>query len=850
MDGDWKTAYYDYRDYMNSKGVALDKGYNPPVHWNELYDNPLWTVVGDSGENRQKYYRREDMAIEIAKAAELGCEAFYMDPGWDDAFGSFRWDESRLGDLADFIDWMGKTYGINKLALHTPIAPWCDPNQFPAEAMCMNEKGERYGVTCVASKQYREELAKRLAVLGNKGAYMYLFDGSWFEHMCYDPNHGHSVPKTRQDHIDGILANIRATKAYTPGVVIEQHDMITGPGTPRYTPMYMFYKVKDGIDELWAHEYMNEPLDDVISRRAAALYYNDMGIDTPIYLHIDLRQDNRNATALWWYYSTCRHMGMGGKSADPVIWNAQKIATKVYKANKAFYTQGAFYGIDETVHVHTLPNLDKAVVNFFNLEEKTQDMTAEFTFADIGLKPGLLNVEGGEAVVDGEKITLTVKDVPGIGNAFVKLHRADPKKAVKVSGKVTLSASGESVPGALVEIGGFGTLSGDDGSYELYIPAGTYTGAASFGEIASDSAAVTAKKGGAGVDFVLKGSVIEGKIVNTLGKAVEKAVVSHDAGIGVLTDEDGAYKLFVPAGRYTLNAAAFGSGVVDKKIRVAENKVVKCDFETEAQLGVWNASKDFHNLADSNSPWQYGYVGDNGLYTLIGVNERHGIDGIGGWGNANTSLMARNMNANAWMDSHSYLEAGQVGMHCNPVKGNTAVMRWTSPVTGKVVVYGRFTPQSFGPTTDSNVKLFFDSRPVAEGRVSGFFGRGVNHFRDAEGGTLEFKFTDIRDIKSEDYYEFLSAPANGRADSQLVALDATIAAVVEIDDMSDAEGLDTNTHVLAEKGEVVSVDGSEAVVATEKGAVRFTKAADLKVGDKGSFVGKVTDGGIEFVFVK
>ncbi|MBQ7525171.1 MAG: hypothetical protein IJT09_01930, partial [Abditibacteriota bacterium] len=73
--------------------------------------------------------------------------------------------------------------------------------------------------------------------LANEGAYYYLFDGSFHEDACYNPNHGHPVPSTRQSHIDGILRNIRATKAIAPQVITEQHDMIIGPGTPRYTPM-------------------------------------------------------------------------------------------------------------------------------------------------------------------------------------------------------------------------------------------------------------------------------------------------------------------------------------------------------------------------------------------------------------------------------------------------------------------------------------------------------------------------------------------------------------------------------------------------------------------------------------
>ena len=33
----------------------------------------------------------------------------------------------------------------------------------------------------------------------------------------------------------------------------------------------------------------------------------------PLYIHIDLRTDNRNALVFWWYASTCRHLGIGGQ---------------------------------------------------------------------------------------------------------------------------------------------------------------------------------------------------------------------------------------------------------------------------------------------------------------------------------------------------------------------------------------------------------------------------------------------------------------------------------------------------------------------------------------------------------
>ncbi len=55
----------------------------------------------------------------------------------------------------------------------------------------------------------------------------------------------------------------------------------------------------------------------------------------------------------WWFASTIRHLGVGGKGPAPV-WEAQKKAMQAYLPLERFYTQGVFYGLDEMVHVHTL----------------------------------------------------------------------------------------------------------------------------------------------------------------------------------------------------------------------------------------------------------------------------------------------------------------------------------------------------------------------------------------------------------------------------------------------------------------------------------------------------------------
>ncbi|MFQ6043340.1 MAG: hypothetical protein ACE5PV_21005, partial [Candidatus Poribacteria bacterium] len=44
VKGDYQQAYYAFRDFLDENGCRFSKGYNPPVHWNELYDNPEWNL--------------------------------------------------------------------------------------------------------------------------------------------------------------------------------------------------------------------------------------------------------------------------------------------------------------------------------------------------------------------------------------------------------------------------------------------------------------------------------------------------------------------------------------------------------------------------------------------------------------------------------------------------------------------------------------------------------------------------------------------------------------------------------------------------------------------------------------
>ena len=42
FSGGIKEGFYTFRAEMNARGYRTPPGFNPPLHWNELYDNKLW----------------------------------------------------------------------------------------------------------------------------------------------------------------------------------------------------------------------------------------------------------------------------------------------------------------------------------------------------------------------------------------------------------------------------------------------------------------------------------------------------------------------------------------------------------------------------------------------------------------------------------------------------------------------------------------------------------------------------------------------------------------------------------------------------------------------------------------
>ena len=111
--GDRAQGFYAFRREMAHRGHRHPAHFDPPLHWNELYDNKLFfRADSDNPEVRKKYYSLADMKAAAAKAKWFGCEALYLDPGWDTNFASKIWDEARLGPLARFTSMLRKDYGL------------------------------------------------------------------------------------------------------------------------------------------------------------------------------------------------------------------------------------------------------------------------------------------------------------------------------------------------------------------------------------------------------------------------------------------------------------------------------------------------------------------------------------------------------------------------------------------------------------------------------------------------------------------------------------------------------------------------------------------------------------------
>ena len=114
FEGGWQTGYSCYKELLKARGHTLPSAYEPPVHWNELYQ------LGWRCGSNSPLQELPELWQEAGRARAAGAQTFYFDPGWDLFEGSSVWDIERLGPVEDFVTKLREEYGLG-LALHTMV---------------------------------------------------------------------------------------------------------------------------------------------------------------------------------------------------------------------------------------------------------------------------------------------------------------------------------------------------------------------------------------------------------------------------------------------------------------------------------------------------------------------------------------------------------------------------------------------------------------------------------------------------------------------------------------------------------------------------------------------------------
>ena len=436
FQGDWQHGYAAYRAHLRALGHLVPPGFDPPLHWNELYN--LGWRLGDNAA-LQTGARLE---AEAAIAADIGAEALYLDPTWDTGEGSSVWDTARLGPQDEFVRLLRERHALGlslHLMMHTTVLDE-DPAIYlrdpEGKTVPFHLPDTLYpnARVCCASDAWKEMKKSRVLALATAGATFFMFDfvsynpGSERDGVrqiaCHDPGHGHAVPLTRQAHAEGVLEVIQAVKEAYPRVLIEAHDRVNG-GMQDYHPLYFQHGPPNSFDSNWGFEYMWDPYYDLLSGKALSLYEYNLACDIPLYLHIHEGRDSTSMLAFWWYASTCRHLGIGGVS-DPStpLYAALKAAVGRYRHLKRFFTVGEFVGIDLHTHLHLLADRNAAVLLLFNLSSAPETRTVRLDLPLLGL--GTIDrVSGARVERDTGTSVVLQLEIPPLSPALVGLNIED-----------------------------------------------------------------------------------------------------------------------------------------------------------------------------------------------------------------------------------------------------------------------------------------------------------------------------------------------------------------------------------------------------------------------------------------
>jgi hypothetical protein len=432
VEGDWQDGYKTYKGFLIEKGHVCPPDFDPPLHWNELYN------LGWRGGDNAPLQELPDLYAEAAIATDIGAEAFYCDPVWDVVEGSSIWDEERLGSLDEFVRSMQARYGL-KTSLHLMIHTKTlaeDPRIYRRrQDGSVDTWPGLYsgGRICAASPAWQELKTERLLKLAEAGVTFMMFDFvsyvppdvpiKRFEasgSACWAPDHGHEVPLTMQSHAEGILKVIQEVKRQYPNVLIEAHDRVRG-GMQDFHPLYFQHGLPNSFDENWGFEYMWDSFMDLLSGKALSLYEYNLAYDIPLYLHIHCGQDNDRMLAFWWYASTCRHLGIGGvKDPASPLYQALKRAVSTYRRLKPFFARGRFIGIEPLIHCHALPEQGAAVFALFNLGSEPIVREVDITASEVGVT-ALRSVRNAAVRLDDDRLRFTV-EVPPLSPLLVEVN--------------------------------------------------------------------------------------------------------------------------------------------------------------------------------------------------------------------------------------------------------------------------------------------------------------------------------------------------------------------------------------------------------------------------------------------
>lgn len=430
--GAWQAGHRAYGAHLRQRGHVVPKGFSPPVHWNELYN------LGWRGTN-SPLQELPELWEEARRAQLMGVEAFYFDPVWDIFEGSSIWDTNRLGELTDFVGTLKDEYDLS-LSLHLMMhakSDQEDPRIYrrAQDGTMLYYKGAYTGgYACCASHAWQDVKTERLLTLARSGVSYFMFDfceyalpgttGDKWRHgwcdPCFAPDHGHSVPATLEEHAEGLGNVMKRVKAEFPGLLIEAHDAVTA-GWQDFLPLYYGHGVEEmTFDEHWGFEFMWNSFLDLLSGKALSLYEYNLAYDIPLYLHINLRFDNDNALAFWWYASTCRHLGIGGLKPGDAIWDSHVAAMKTYMRLKPHFSRGRFSGLDLDTHGHVLDDEKSAVIVLFNRTSSDRKIARTYSALDLGLPDGL-TYEGRGVTVSSGELRLTA-DMPALSAHVFELE--------------------------------------------------------------------------------------------------------------------------------------------------------------------------------------------------------------------------------------------------------------------------------------------------------------------------------------------------------------------------------------------------------------------------------------------